>query len=90
MANRKLQPCGTDAAYQRHHRYGQPIDQACADAHRETMNRIRENNDVRDRERTYSRLRQQALEQLANEDPIRFTEIFRALRDTEETEATPS
>lgn len=26
--------CGTESAFQRHHHYGEPIDQACRDAHR--------------------------------------------------------
>jgi transcription factor WhiB len=30
---RKPSPCGTRAAYQRHQRKGEPIDQACRDAH---------------------------------------------------------
>jgi len=30
---RKPSPCGTRAAYQRHQRKGEPIDQACKDAH---------------------------------------------------------
>jgi hypothetical protein len=30
---RVLQPCGTDSAYQRHRRAGEPIDSACRDAH---------------------------------------------------------
>jgi len=32
-AKKPLQPCGTDAAYQRHVKLGQPIDDACRDAH---------------------------------------------------------
>ncbi|MCX4575658.1 WhiB family transcriptional regulator [Streptomyces sp. NBC_01571] len=30
---RKLSPCGTEGAYQRHQRKGEPADQACLDAH---------------------------------------------------------
>lgn len=30
---RPLAPCGTDAAYQRHYRRGEPIDDACREAH---------------------------------------------------------
>ncbi|MFD3614463.1 WhiB family transcriptional regulator [Streptomyces sp. NPDC058676] len=30
---RKPSPCGTRAAYQRHIRKGEPVDQACKDAH---------------------------------------------------------
>lgn len=28
-----LTPCGTDSAYKRHMRRGEPTDQACRDAH---------------------------------------------------------
>lgn len=31
---RTLQPCGTHAAYQRHKRHGEPIDDACREAAR--------------------------------------------------------
>lgn len=30
---RPLAPCGTEVAYQRHHRNGEPIDAACRDGH---------------------------------------------------------
>lgn len=30
---RALQPCGTLAAYRRHQRHGEPVDQACRDAY---------------------------------------------------------
>ncbi|MFE4547572.1 WhiB family transcriptional regulator [Streptomyces sp. NPDC056785] len=30
---RKPSPCGTDSAYERHQRKGEPADQACLDAH---------------------------------------------------------
>jgi len=33
---RKLAPCGTDSAYQRHRRRGEPIDAACREAHNAT------------------------------------------------------
>jgi hypothetical protein len=32
-AKTPLQPCGTDAGYQRHVKYGEPIDDRCRDAH---------------------------------------------------------
>jgi len=31
---RKLQPCGTPAAAQRHHRHGEPLDELCLEAER--------------------------------------------------------
>lgn len=33
MTARELPPCGTDAAYQRHRRCGEPVDDACRRAH---------------------------------------------------------
>lgn len=30
----RLKPCGTDAAYERHKRRGEPVDEACREAHR--------------------------------------------------------
>lgn len=30
---RELAPCGTESAYQRHHRRDEPIDDACREAH---------------------------------------------------------
>lgn len=30
---RELAPCGTESAYQRHHRRGEPVDDACRGAH---------------------------------------------------------
>lgn len=33
MTARELQPCGTNAAWHRHYLHGEPIDDACRDAH---------------------------------------------------------
>lgn len=38
---RALQPCGTPAAYQRHKRRREPVDQACQDARRAYGRRLR-------------------------------------------------
>jgi hypothetical protein len=40
-APKPLQPCGTDAAYQRHVAYGEPIDDACRDARNAAQNQRR-------------------------------------------------
>jgi hypothetical protein len=34
-----LQPCGTEAAYRRHNKHGEPIDEACRDARNEANRR---------------------------------------------------
>lgn len=36
---RELKPCGTDAAYRRHVRRGEPVDELCAQAARDQKNR---------------------------------------------------
>jgi hypothetical protein len=38
---RELQPCGTEAAYARHLKYGEPTDEACRKAHRAHKNKNR-------------------------------------------------
>ncbi|WP_242892619.1 WhiB family transcriptional regulator [Actinomadura litoris] len=43
---RQLKPCGTNAAWVRHKRNGEPVDEACAQAHREVDAHI---NKARDR-----------------------------------------
>lgn len=40
-APKPLQPCGTDAAYQRHVKYGEPIDDACRAARNAAQNQRR-------------------------------------------------
>lgn len=60
---RKLKPCGTDAAYQRHYARGEPIDEACKAAHSAKV-------------RPGAKARQRALEQLAREYPRRFLELL--------------
>jgi hypothetical protein len=40
-ARKPLQPCGTDAAYQRHVKCGEPIDDACRDARNAAQNQRR-------------------------------------------------
>lgn len=40
-APKPLQPCGTDAAYQRHVKYGEPIDDACRGARNAAQNERR-------------------------------------------------
>ena len=32
LVERRLRPCGTEAAWKRHYRYGEPVDAACAAA----------------------------------------------------------
>lgn len=40
-ARKPLQPCGTDAAYQRHVKHSEPIDDACRDARNAAQNQRR-------------------------------------------------
>ena len=40
-APKQLQPCGSDAAYQRHVKYGEPVDDRCRDAHNADQNQRR-------------------------------------------------
>jgi hypothetical protein len=40
-APKPLQPCGTDAGYQRHVKYGEPIDDACRAARNAAQNQRR-------------------------------------------------
>lgn len=40
-AGRQLAPCGTESAYSRHLRKGEPIDQACKDAHAQACRQYR-------------------------------------------------
>lgn len=40
---RNLRPCGTDAAWRRHHRRREPVDEACRQAHNAKRNEQRRN-----------------------------------------------
>ncbi|NUS83009.1 MAG: WhiB family transcriptional regulator [Streptomyces sp.] len=40
-AGRRLAPCGTESAYSRHQRKGEPIDQACREAHAQVSRHYR-------------------------------------------------
>ena len=37
----RVQPCGTPAAYQRHHRHREPVDEACRQAEKERRQKYR-------------------------------------------------
>lgn len=83
---RELQPCGTYAAYQRHWRKGEPIDEACRQAASGYTTRYRAGNPVAaERYKRDQQIRSQALQQLAHEYPDRYLEIFDALKAIDQT-----
>lgn len=72
-------PCGTYAAYQRHYRRGQPIDQACRDANRRYMADWRSRDGGPQRySRRYNRARSRALEALGRKHPGELTRLIHA------------
>lgn len=72
--SRQDAPCGTRAAYARHRRRGEPIDQACRDAERAYH---REHYAGMVAIRTRERLtRQEALEALAHRHPAEFARLL--------------
>jgi hypothetical protein len=60
----ELKPCGTPAAYRRHKRNQEPVDDACRMAHNASCS-------------PGNRARSLAKEQLAREYPARFLELLR-------------
>ena len=44
-------PCGTNSAYLRHRRRGEPVDEACLEAHRRTITELRRRRGVKPRVR---------------------------------------
>lgn len=54
--SRKLQPCGTNAAYERHRRKGEIADQACLDAHaRRRLEHIKNDPLYREKRKKWNR-----------------------------------
>jgi hypothetical protein len=75
---RSLTPCGTHSAYQRHVRRGEPIDNACREAHRLYQAAFRASNPaLQEKERRETAARSRALWRLAGEHRARFNELIR-------------
>lgn len=80
-------PCGTTAAYQRHRRYGEPIDDACRQAQTDAARAWRDNNRAALGRRR--RASDRALRRLAERHPGEFTALLAAeLAAEPETEPT--
>ena len=74
-----LPPCGTYAAYQRHYKRGQPIDQECRDANRRYMADWRSRDgEAQRRDRNLNRARSRALEALARAHPFELNRLMHA------------
>ena len=72
-------PCGTYAAYQRHYKRGQPIDQECRDANRRYMADWRaRNGEAQRRDRNLNRARSRALEALGRAHPFELNRLMHA------------
>lgn len=72
--------CGTNAAYRRHRRRGEPVDEACAEAHRH-YNRVRYSIVFLAKSRLRGP-RYQALEALVHRHRAEYAELFaQALRE---------
>lgn len=73
---RELQPCGTNAAYQRHRRHGEPVDEACRTAHSTEMSSLKRAR----KEKIYARerARRQAHAALAHRHPEEFARLYAA------------
>ena len=67
-------PCGTTAAYQRHRRYGEPIDDACRQAQTDAARAWRDNNRAALGRRR--RANDRALRLLAELHPQEFIELL--------------
>ena len=75
-----LQPCGTDAAYARHIRRREPVDEACQEAHRH-YGRVRYSIKFLAKSRLRGP-RYQALEALIHRHRAEYAELYaKALRE---------
>jgi hypothetical protein len=69
--------CGTYAAYQRHKRRVEPIDDACREANRVYAANYRASNpQARTRDRTYGNARHRALQRLRQRHPAEFNRLL--------------
>jgi hypothetical protein len=65
--------CGTRPGYMRHVTLGEPVDQACLDAHNEYMRQFRANNpDKVEEAKRRARIRHRALVRLAELHPADY------------------
>jgi hypothetical protein len=74
--SRPLAPCGTRAAYDRHFRRGEPVDEACRLAAREYYRKNYANPAVRQKRCEDSNAYGRALARLRDEHPDRFLQIY--------------
>jgi hypothetical protein len=76
VVSRVLVPCGTDTAYYRHHRRGEPVDEACRLAHLAKMREYRQRAGISDGQRADARARGKALRRLAAKYPARYAALY--------------
>jgi len=77
MSRRVLVPCGTDTAYSRHRRRGEPACEPCQLAHKAKMREYRQRTRSRpEGERADANARGRAQRRLAAEHPARFAALY--------------
>jgi len=83
---RELAPCGTESAYQRHHRHSEPPCEACKTAHGQySRDRYAADPGYQARAKGGAALRYRAMAQLAAETPARYLQIYDALKAIDAT-----
>jgi len=76
VVSRVLVPCGTDTAYQRHHRRREQVCEPCRLAHLAKMREWRQRAGINDAQRAESAARGRAKSRLAAEYPARFAALY--------------
>lgn len=73
---RRLAPCGTDSAYSRHCRLGEPVDDLCRAAHQAKMREWRARAGITEAHRADAAARSRAKSRLAAEHPARYAALY--------------